>query len=549
MAPFKKIYLFLFLIIILSSALRLVWLSRIPPSLYTDEIDQGYNAYSVLQTGKDEHGTFLPVSFRSFGDWKPPLPTYLMIPFIYVLGLDEAAIRLPSAILGIGTVILTYFLVNEMLRGKIYRTRIALLAALFTAVSPWHILQSRSAMLVMDALFFFELGAYFFLKSRTKSYFLYLSVLSFALSVYSYYGMRVIVPLICLFLLLNNRDYFRSHLKQSVIALAAGILVLLPLGLSFIKQPDVVFGRAKTVSIFFDQGVKLRQWELIAQDGPAASSYLVRLFHNNIYMYLVRFLGSLFTHFDGRYLFLTGDSAQPFQIPSMGILYIIDGLFIAIGTYFLFRKKEKYSPFIYVWLLISYIPAAFTFMTPSANRTFTAVIPLAIITAYGLVSLNRIKKSLMISGAISVIYVFCIGFFLKLYFLNLPLHDAAWWNYGWKQAAEIVNKSENKYDNIIVSDINGMPYIYFLFYGKTDPEYYQKEAVRTYISDRFGFEHVDGYGKFIFSGDNFWQFVKNPLAGKTLYITPADNRQGLTGSFFTIKYPDGRDDLTFFESK
>lgn len=105
MYRFKALTLFfLATIFILASLLRFSWLGEIPPSLYSDEAGQGYNAYSILKTGRDEHGEFLPVSLRSFGDWKPPLPTFLMIPFILGLGLNETAVRLPSAVLGLMTI-------------------------------------------------------------------------------------------------------------------------------------------------------------------------------------------------------------------------------------------------------------------------------------------------------------------------------------------------------------------------------------------------------------------------------------------------------------
>src|SRR3989338_10245063 len=103
----KRIFL-LILILAIAAILRFYRLGSIPASLYSDEADQLYNAYSVLTTGKDEHGQFLPVSFRSFGDWKPPLQTYLMLPFIALLGSTETAARLPSSILGTGTIFLTY---------------------------------------------------------------------------------------------------------------------------------------------------------------------------------------------------------------------------------------------------------------------------------------------------------------------------------------------------------------------------------------------------------------------------------------------------------
>src|SRR3989338_11654946 len=146
----KRIFL-LILILAIAAILRFYRLGSIPASLYSDEADQLYNAYSVLTTGKDEHGQFLPVSFRSFGDWKPPLQTYVMIPFVWILGPTEVAARLPSVFAGLGTIILTYLLVQILLEQKMYQKRIpyklALLAAYALSIAPWHILQRRAAML------------------------------------------------------------------------------------------------------------------------------------------------------------------------------------------------------------------------------------------------------------------------------------------------------------------------------------------------------------------------------------------------------------------
>ena len=105
----------LLLIVFLAAIIRLPWLDKYPPALYSDEVSQGYNAYSVLKTAKDEYGKFLPVSFRSFGDWKPPLPTYLMVPTVAIFGLNAYGVRLPSAIFGIATVYLSYFISLELL--------------------------------------------------------------------------------------------------------------------------------------------------------------------------------------------------------------------------------------------------------------------------------------------------------------------------------------------------------------------------------------------------------------------------------------------------
>ena len=106
----------LFLIILLAFFLRIYKLGSVPPSLYWDEASLGYNAYSILKTARDEHGKFLPLTnFAAFGDYKPPGYIYAAVPSIAIFGLNEFAIRFPSAFFGTLTVFLTYFLAKKLL--------------------------------------------------------------------------------------------------------------------------------------------------------------------------------------------------------------------------------------------------------------------------------------------------------------------------------------------------------------------------------------------------------------------------------------------------
>jgi len=66
----KKLNWLLVGILILASALRLLFLNTHMPALYGDEIAIGYNAYSILKTGRDEFGKFMPLQFQSWGDQK-----------------------------------------------------------------------------------------------------------------------------------------------------------------------------------------------------------------------------------------------------------------------------------------------------------------------------------------------------------------------------------------------------------------------------------------------------------------------------------------------
>jgi 4-amino-4-deoxy-L-arabinose transferase-like glycosyltransferase len=541
--------LLLVLILVLSSFLRLYSLDKFPPSLYTDEANQGYNAYSILKTGKDEHGSFLPISLRSFGDWKPPLQTYLMIPFIRMFGLNEIAVRLPSAILGILVSLVTYLLIFEIFRDRKKNTKIALLSAFLISISPWVILQSRSAMLVMVALFTLVGGVLFFLKSIKNIRYLSISLIFFCLSVYSYYGMRVITPLLVVILFILFRKSLVGSLRIYILPFLLLLIFVAPLLLSFVKNPDVVFGRARTVSIFYDQGIKLRQWELISQDGITANPVISRFFHNNLNMYGSDIIKRFLSHFEYKFLFTTGDKSPPFQIPGMGIIYLIDGIYIIIGIYHLLKSKGNVKFILLAWIFISIIPASLTFMTPSANRTFSAAVPYAILTSIGIGNIlyGKIIHRYLFLVVVCTSYVLSFAYFLNQYFLVLPIDYADRWIYGWKEAVKYTNSISNKYDNIYISDKNGMPYIYYLFYNKYDPEKFQKEAVRTYSSDNFGFEHVEGFDKYIFTKEAEWKDMKENRQERTLYIVPANQTELHELGLKVIFYPNGKQAIKFFE--
>src|SRR5579859_5044425 len=106
----QKKWVIILLILLVATFLRIYNLSSNPPGLTPDEASLGYNAYSILKTGRDEYGTLLPVIFKSFGDYKPGLYVYLAIPSVATFGLNEFAVRLPSVIGGVMTVYLVYLI-------------------------------------------------------------------------------------------------------------------------------------------------------------------------------------------------------------------------------------------------------------------------------------------------------------------------------------------------------------------------------------------------------------------------------------------------------
>jgi len=160
----SKIKILLILIFLSGLFLRLVGLSNLPVGLTPDEAAQGYSAKALFETGKDEWGKPWPLNLRSFGDFKPPLQTYLMIPTVAVFGLNKLAVRLPNALLGSLVIIGVFLLASKLFKNK----TLGLIAAFLIAFSPWHLPLSRGAFEANLTVFFSSFGLWFCLNLWKK---------------------------------------------------------------------------------------------------------------------------------------------------------------------------------------------------------------------------------------------------------------------------------------------------------------------------------------------------------------------------------------------
>src|SRR5260221_7234695 len=199
-------------IILLGFVLRVVDLANHPAGFTPDEASFGYDAYSILKTGKDQWGQTLPLVFKSFGDDKLPLYVYLTVPSVAVFGLNETAVRLPNAVLGTLAIVVVYFLVYELFKER----KLALLSAFLLAISPWHIMLSRGAFEANLTTFFLPLGILLFLKGLKNSKYLVLSVIVFGFNLFTYHAARILTPLIVGFLVYIYQKELRDSKKLNL---------------------------------------------------------------------------------------------------------------------------------------------------------------------------------------------------------------------------------------------------------------------------------------------------------------------------------------------
>lgn len=476
----KKIIIFLTLIIILGSVLRLWQLGNTPISPDWDEVALGYNAYSIIQTGRDEYGNFLPIILRSFDDYKPALYAYLAMPSISILGLSVAAVRLPSVIFGILTVLAVFFLVKELFK----KNSIALLTSFLLAISPWHIQFSRIAFEANVGVALNVFGILFFLKAFKKPWFLFLSSLMWGLSLHVYQSEKVFVPLLIAILVLSfKKEFFLIRKKYIFISLMIFSIISIPLIYFTLVNKDAL-SRAKTVSIFSNSSIIQANTAKIARD--KASNDILGLVLDNRRVEFVKYIaGGYLSHFDLNWLFVKGDIARH-HAPNMGLMYLVELPFLLIGIYSLvFGKFDKIvKVFIVLWFLIAPIPASVTNDVPHAVRAINFLPTLQILTAMGIISaLQKISNfkfqiRYLIFSLFFLFFIFNFLYYLNQYFVQQNYFHARYWQYGYENIVNYVATVQKNYRKIIVSNTATMDqsYMFFLFYLKYDPHKYLSEG-------------------------------------------------------------------------
>ena len=430
----------LILICLLFLVTRLYKISEIPLSVYWDEASIGYNAYSVLQTGRDEWGEFMPLHFRAFGEFKLPVYVYSVVASEFFFGLTIFAVRLPAVIFGLLSVIGLYLLVFELTKNKL----LSLLSSFLFAITPWFFIFSRTGYEAVAGLAFF-IWAPYFLNKRT----LIFSTLLFVISAYSYNSFRILIPLVLVPFLL----YF--FYKKEFKAVFVSILIL---GLSVIPI-----------------------YKLYKQD--SGLSRLQAVGSKNIVQNYIK-------NFSLSYLFVSGDTNPRSQMPDTSQLYYLDILFLVLGIIYILKNKNYYL--ILILLIIAPIPAAITRENPHALRAILMSPILSIISAFGIYYFSTFYKKFTYPILIGIVALYLLSFENYMYKFGTQYNtlSSSAWQIEYKEIFE-------KQRSGCVSDQYAQPYIFALFYQKIDPKYFISTRVLNPVSD-WGFSTVYSFGDYTF---------------------------------------------------
>lgn len=535
------------IIVVIAFVLRFYGTGMNPPSMSWDEVSIGYNAYSILKTGYDEHHRFMPFdTFVAYGDYKPPVPVYLTVPSIAVFGLTETGVRFPSILLGSLTVLFTYYLVRELFRGRKNSEQLALLSAAVLAVSPWHINLSRAGFEAVIALFFVVLGSFLVLKARWSPKIWPAAWIPFAVSVYTFNSARYFVPLLGLGLIAYCWKSIGKSPGRFLIGVCIAAALLLPIVPHLLSKEARL--RFVEVNIFTDPAVVNTSNARIAYEHDG---WWAKLLQNRrvgyIRSYAIHFLDNL----EPWFLFVKGDGNPKFSIQDVGQLYLMEAPLLLAGILFMFAEVPGTAVLLVFWLLAAIVPAATARETPHALRILNSLPTWHIFIAYGILRLKELltawgRKNVIRSLAVAVagiLFVFGYGFhvlyYLHTYYAQYPVEFSGEWQYGYREAFMFVEPIANAYDHVYVTDAIGRPYMYALFYTKTDPKAFW-ETKRDFF-DASGFYHVTGFGRY--------EFVSSipDVRGKNLYVAGAGSQPPDAQVLKTIPLLNGEPKLVIYE--
>lgn len=491
----KKEIFFLAIILLACVFLHLLAIGKIPPGITNDEAGVGYDAYSILKTGKDQWGNFLPLEFKGFGDYRLPVFTYSAVPFIYFFDLSPFSIRLTSLMYSLFLAGAVYLLAK-----KLFNSTIGLFSCLLVVLLPWSFSMTRIAIESPPALFFTVLGVYLLLKANSNGKYFLFSFLCFVVSFYTYYSVRLFVPLL---LIAYFAIYKKQILKQKKWLIVSFILVFilcLPIGKALVSGGGGA--RLLQTNISHDVGVLNNLNEKRGACLENLPFPICRLVYNKPAAFGQKLANNYLNHFSLNFLFF--DSQAKGVLGSSALCYFSLLPLFFIGLVFLLFKRSKEGWLLIAWLAISPLADSLT-SEGHFSRSFLMIVPLCIISAVGgywlyQKSLHSIKISIL-AGILFLLLLFETGTFCVDYFFHYPKFYSIYTHYEYQPLFDYLCQNKKDYPQIYISRRyrDTKQYVFYLFYCKYDPAKFQQGENVDWEIEKDGWIWVKKIGKWNFA--------------------------------------------------
>lgn len=478
----RRRYLWLALLIVVAVGLRFYQLVKIPVSLYWDEVAMLVDAKVVSATGLDMHAhAWWQVLYPSYGDFKLPIYIWLASLSVKLLGVSEFAVRLPSALAGLFTIVTTGAIATQLFpklshfsKKKKELLPLSYFAMLIVALSPWSIMFSRTGFEGHVAQLFFALSIWILLKAKsTNPKLLWLSPLLGALATYTYFSVRFVWPVVFVTTLLL---YFRKQ-AWKLIPLGLGVfaILLIPMIKSPLYKASNTF-RYSTTSVLnaYDYPVISNKYREIAGNKPWD-----RLFFHRHLLMLKELAANYSDHLSLKYIFLKGDPNLRHGTGEHGLFLLIFLPIFLVGLYKMAKKYPAELLLLVVWWLAALLPASVPETTPHALRSLNALVPLSLIISFGLFQIVAQKKR-WLNWTLGVLIMLSVLEFSMTYFLIYPAKSASSWQDSYKQMALEINQALPHVADVYIGNFDDRFYLWLLAYGDYTPTQIQNIKKENY---------------------------------------------------------------------
>lgn len=437
----KKTYIILvILIFIFAITIRVINYPNTISDINCDEAMTAINAKSIAETGKDIYGTSYPVYFESWlTGGQSAFATYIMALFIKILGFSTLAIRLPILIMTIVSMFFILLLVEKVFDNKI----IALIAIMLVAINPWSIVQSQW---ILDCNFFphmliISICLLIIGIKDKKSSLLYASMVSFALTLYTY-GIALYIVLLflfftCIYLLVKKKVTLFQILICILIFGIIAIPIILMSIINIFNLPTIQIGKLTIQN--FEYFTRTSDMLIFSEDK-------LQTFQENS-----ECLWDL--------LIKQNDKLIWNSFPNYGTIYLISMPFVTCGIiatliyYFKSEEQRNSLSIILIIALLVCLLCGILINEININRLNAIWYILLIFNAIGIYELVKIIKFKKITVLIIVfLYSFNFASFIKYYYKNgcKEIADSYTWSRGLIDAVKYVNEDEN-INKIVIS--------------------------------------------------------------------------------------------------
>lgn len=465
--------------------LRFVNLDQAPAGLYIDEIDLGYQARSLIETGRDYRGSLSPFYVRSFNADRTPLPAYITVLSTKLFTNPWYQVRGGAAMMGVGIVVLAYLLLQIWTKNHLA----SLLGALVFALSPWQLQFSRIAFegTTMAVVYLLGLFCFFLWRKQKKNWQLILATFILALSVYTYRTMSLFAPLTFgILALVYRRELFK--VKPLILGTCL-LLAVLTMG-SFLYATTLASSdqpRIGQISIFGNPEIPIKVMRLREtasgdyQDNTLGQApvWWSKAFFNKPVFWFKDLAANYLTAWSGSFLFISGDPNPRHGVGQFGVLLLADLLALVAGLGYLYNKKrgEDWVRWLTLWLFLSPLPSVITADGGvHAHRLFIFSLPLLLVVALGwwqiVVGLLGSRRYLLLSG-LALFWFWNFSSYWSFYHSIYPYTSARWFGSGYEKAVTKLFKFEEEYDLLAFSQAPDPPIFYYLFWNRISPRLVQ----------------------------------------------------------------------------